>query len=144
MVCWNVGGLSQAFKTIFLHLNKWQIHKESLCNAVFLHPPHSQLQLEVVFNPLDLSGTFQKQIGCFWQRLRYLHFLSLLPSCTTFAYSMMSQDFSLLKASQRFPSQHANVTSLHCAGRNCFLPGNKGQVHIPNSRLPHGSTLQRS
>lgn len=57
---------------------------------------------------------------------------------------MMSQVFSLLKKFMRFPSEHANATSLHCVGRSCFLPGYKGQVHIPNSRLPHGSTLQRS
>lgn len=55
----------------------------------------------------------------------------------------MSQVFALLKKFTRFPSEHANATSLHCAGRICFLPGNKGQVHIPNARFPHDSIVQR-
>lgn len=43
----------------FLPLNKFQIHKVPLSNAVFLPPPQCQLCLQVVFNPLCLGGNLQ-------------------------------------------------------------------------------------
>lgn len=71
---------SQAFFTIFLHLNKLHIHKMSLCVAVFIPPPQCQLHLQVLFNPLGMGGTLKQQIDCFCQRLRYPHFLSFPPA----------------------------------------------------------------